>query len=88
MTDPSSQLELNASAAPDQAMTALRDVLKLIGASLATHGIVMASTWQLITGLAVAVAPVVWSQFVAISKKKTMVALATTPARQITITGQ
>lgn len=88
MTDDSGQLQLNASAAPDQGMAALRDVLKLVGAGLAEHGLVMGTTWQLVSGLIIAVAPVVWSQFVAVAKKKKMVELATTPARNINITGK
>lgn len=39
----------------------VRDVMKIAGAVLVAHGYTTSGTWEMYTGIAVAIVPVVWS---------------------------
>jgi hypothetical protein len=46
-----------------QVFSWLKTALGIVGSSLATSGVVNAATWQIITGVVVALFPLVWGYF-------------------------
>jgi len=56
----------------------VRDIMKVGGAILMAHGFISAGDWELYTGLAVTIAPVIWSQVQRMQFKTAIVKAAAT----------
>lgn len=81
-TEPATPIAVNESAAPAQAMSALRDLLKVAGAALVTKGMISQEWVEPIIGAILVIGPIVWTQLVTIWKHRQLVITAdAAPAR-------
>ncbi len=75
-TDPTVPIAVNESALPAQLMTAVRDLLKVAGAGLVTHGVVSQEWIEPAIGFILVVLPMAWSQLVTVWRHRQLVMTA------------
>jgi hypothetical protein len=75
----SAPITVETSPIPDQTMALIRQLLMIAGGSLTAHGSVSQSTWQVITGVILAVAPLVYGQLAVRLRATQLGALALDP---------
>ena len=69
------------------ALGLLRDLLKVVGAALVTHGAITAGNYELVTGIVLAAFPIIWSYLARLQGKAAVVkAAATGVVAQSTVT--
>ncbi len=56
----------------------LRDLLKVVGAGLVTHGAITAGNYELVVGIVIAAFPIVWSYVARMQSKTAVVKAAVT----------
>ena len=60
------------------ALGLLRDLLKVVGAGLVTHGAITAGNYELVAGIILAAFPIIWSHVVRWQQKAAIVKAAAT----------
>lgn len=83
MSDP--QITVNSNSTNAQLMGSLRDLLKVVGAGMVTHGFISGAYVEPLIGLLTALIPVLWSQWTIIHNSRKTVAVALADPKDVTI---